>query len=431
MNSNERKEERSFVASLDVKSLVCALKVEEESWTKAASLKRSRRNWFITALRLVKTTLNYKVFWRSKLDNEVDVLVIGFSLNQCHSLSPVVDELKSAGMSVLYEELVEKGHSQWFDGLNRFQALVKTVTFLKMHPGARAKDRSFDINVYKVFRNARIIHESFKQVNPVYLLVSNDHTPRNLLLAACARFLDVPSGYVQHAHVTLNFPPPSYFTELFLDGPIAARVYSDLSQGLVRPPKLHQVGPVRFQNRKRGTNAFQGQNQGYIGIGMDYQCTLLGVNDLKVMKAYPVRFAIRFHPRTDLKLKSETLGVLKRNGIETIDFDDSTAEAFLAQIGSLITGISSLALDAAYRGVPTFVLRNKSDYYGFIQEGLVQNGEALPENIEHYKKCIGRLNIDEVLTRFFVNETDQSSASTIAEIIIGRGELKRHLNLDK
>ena len=103
---------------------------------------------------------------------------------------------------------------------------------------------------------------------------------------------------------------------------------------------------------------------------MDYQCTLLGVNDLKVMKAYPVRFAIRFHPRTEPKLKSETLGILKRNGIETVDFDDSNAEAFLAQIGGLITGTSSLALDAAYQGVPTFVLRNKSDYYGFIQRSL-------------------------------------------------------------
>ena len=431
MSRQERKEALSFVASLDVKSIVCALKVEEQGWSGAESSRRSRRNWFITTLRLVKTTLNYKVFWRSKQENEIDVLVIGFSLNQCHSLSPVVDDLKSAGLSVLYEELVEKGHSQWFDGLNRFQALLKTVAFLKKHPGARAKDHPFDINVFKVFRNARIILESFKHVNPLYLLVSNDHAPRNLLIAACARFLDVPSGYVQHAHVTLNFPPPSYFTELFLDGPIAARVYSDLSQGLVRPPKLHQVGPVRFQNRKRGTNAFQGQNQGCIGIGMDFQCTFLGVNDLKVMKAYPVRFAIRFHPRTEPKLKSETLGILKRNGIETVDFDDSNAEAFLAQIGSLITGTSSLALDAAYQGVPTFVLRNKSDYYGFIQEELVQNGETLPENFQHYKKIIGQLDVDEVLKRFFANEPQQSSAGKIAEIIIGRSELKRHLDLDK
>ena len=147
MSRQERKEALSFVASLDVKSLVCALKVEEQGWSRAESSRRSRRNWLITTLRLVKTTLNYKVFWRSKQENEVDVLVIGFSLNQCHSLSPVVDDLKSAGLSVLYEELVEKGHSQWFDGLNRFQALLKTVAFLKKHPGAGPKTNPFDINV--------------------------------------------------------------------------------------------------------------------------------------------------------------------------------------------------------------------------------------------------------------------------------------------
>ena len=422
MSRQERKEALSFVASLDVKSLVCALKVEEQGWSGAESSRRSRRNWFITALRLVKTTLNYKVFWRSKHENEVDVLVIGFSLNQCHSLSPVVDELKSSGLSVLYEELVEKGHCQWFDGLNRFQALVKTVSFLKMHPGARAKDRSFDINVYKVFRNARIIHKSFKQVNPAYLLVSNDHTPRNLLLAACARFLDVPSGYVQHAHVTLNFPPPTYFTDLFLDGWIAARVYSDLSQGLVRPPKIHQVGPVRFQNWKRTVNDLKGDQKACIGIGMDYHCDLLQGNDFQALQAYPARFAVRFHPRTAAKLKSSTVASFHKYGINVIEFDDASAEAFLSQINTLITGMSSLALDAAYQRVPSLILRNTSDYYGFLQEGLVQNAETLPETLELFNRMIEQVDLEGRLEQYFFS-ADCASASPsqrVVNIIIGQ-----------
>lgn len=393
-----------MVASLDVKSLVCALKVEEQSWTKAASQRVGRRNWFMTAIRLVKTTLNYKVFWRSNHESEVDVLVIGYSLNQCHSLSPVVDELKSAGLSVLYEELVEKGHSHWFDGLNRFQALVKTVTFLKMHPGARALDRSFDINVYKVFRNARIIHESFKQVNPAYLLVSNDHTPRNLLIAACARFLNVPSGYVQHAHVTFNFPSPRYFTDLFLDGPIAARVYNQLTEGLARPPQLHQVGPVRFQNHKRSPNGLKGEQRACIGIGMDYQCNLMQASDFRALQAYPARFAVRFHPRTAAKLKSSTMASFHKYGIDIVDFDDSSAEAFLSQISSLITGTSSIVLDAAHQGVPSFVLRNKSDYYGFIQEGLVQNAETLPETFELFNRMIDQIGLEDGLGQYFAQD---------------------------
>lgn len=400
MNRQERKEALSFVASLDVKSLVCALKVEEQSWSGAESSRRSRRNWFITALRLVKTTLNYKVFWRSKLENEVDVLVIGFSLNQCHSLSPVVDDLASAGLSVLYEELVDKGHSQWIDGLNRFQALVKTVTFLKMHPGARAKDRPFDINVYKVFRNARIIHESFKQVNPAYLLVSNDHTPRNLLIAACARFLDVPSGYVQHAHVTLNFPPPSYFTELFLDGPIAARVYSDLSQGLVRPPKLHQVGPVRFQNRKRGhrTKKVLPKNQQVcIGIGMGLHCNLFTPNDFVKLSKYSAEFALRFHPRTSPNAKHRIRAQFRQNGIKVREFDQTSAENFLSRINVLVTKNSSLALDAAYQGVPTLVLRNADDYYGFLREGLVKSLKELPANLAEFIHQVGQVDPDALM----------------------------------
>jgi len=294
------------------------------------------------------------------------------------------------------------------------------MSFLKMHPGARAKDCSFDINVYKVLRNARIIHESFKQVNPDYLLVSNDHTVRNLLIVACARFLNVPSGYVQHAHVTLNFPSPRYFNDLFLDGPIAARVYNQLMEGLARPPQLHQVGPVRFQNRR--VNDLEGDQKACIGIGMDYRCNLLQGNDFQTLRAYPVRFVVRFHPRTAAKLKSSTMASFHKYGIDVIEFNEASAEAFLSQIGTLITGMSSLALDAAYQRVPSLILRNTSDYYGFIQEGLVQNAETLPENLELFNRMIDQMDIEGRLEQYFFSADYAlvSPSRRVANIIIGQ-----------
>jgi len=151
-------------------------------------------------------------------------------------------------------------------------------------------------------------------------------------------------------------------------------------------------------------------------------------DDFLALQAYPVRFVVRFHPRTAAKLKSSTMASFHKYGIDIIEFDDVSAEAFLSQINTLITGMSSLALDAAYHRVPSLILRNKSDYYGFIQEGLVQNAETLPENFELYEHMIEKLKIDEVLERyfFFLDSDSTSPSRRVAKTITGQCQKEQH-----
>lgn len=394
------KEFLRFLNQLDVKHHVGSLREQDSAWQEAAV--GPRRGLAHAMARVLVAALNYRLFWAPRKGDFAEVVSVAFSKNQHNALAPVVEQLTLRGVSTRHWELSKSRPTAYFDFGVRLFAGWKTIAFLIKQPGARAVGRSFDQDVYRLYRNAWHLWKGLTRMVPKYVLLSSDHQLSCLLLASMAAYRGICSGYVQHAHVTSNFPCPRYFTHYFLDGEVALRTYTNLQNGTGPAPRLIAVGPARYERRGAKTVDWGvPQVRRQVGIGMDLACTLLTENDVRVLARYPVEFNIRFHPRTRPAKKSAVISLFSKEGVCVTDFPQESSEAFIAQSDAIITGTSSITLDAAFQGVPSLILRNRRDYYGFIREGLAIQVEALPGSFAELSQMIAHSTFTEVLPAYF------------------------------
>ncbi len=222
-----------------------------------------------------------------------------------------------------------------------------------------------------------------KRYRPRAIVFTNDHLviARSLLLAA--KKLDITTYYVQHACVSKYFPPLQ-FTHAFLDGQDAFDKYSSIGD---IESKVHLVGISKFDRYTDVLN--DNKNVKVIGIAFNFIEEIEKIYSFtkKLLLKHPdLSFLIRPHPgdRRDLTILGE---------FELSDTREENSFQFLSKIDVLITGDSSLHLEAVLINVyPIYYSfdshKRRFDYYGFLQNKLVdycKNMHALNESINRLK----------------------------------------------
>lgn len=218
------------------------------------------------------------------------------------------------------------------------------------------------------------------------LVLANDHSTMHRCLLLESQKKQIKSLYVQHASVSEIFPPLS-FTVSCLDGRDSLEKYKSCG------PILGNVlltGGTRFDHMVPH-KAFP-PDVVNIGVALNL------VDNIDKVKAFiqqiiklwsdekKLALTVRQHPRLyDNNFVNWSEGL----GCYISDSRIETSFEFLSKIDVLVANESSIHLDAAMMGIPSFLYNYSdcqlNDYYGFGKKGLLTR-------IEDAEKLIGYLN---------------------------------------
>ena len=205
----------------------------------------------------------------------------------------------------------------------------------------------------------------FSRVPVRGLLVANDHSPVSRCVSEAANALRVPSIYVQHANVSLDFPPPTAYDLMLLDGASAVKTYEALGN---LSGNLVPIGAFRLRrSARRGAI----NNPPYaIGVAISALVPLqvLELFIERLMQDSRVqRVLIRTHPAQSV---NEIRSAFESGhpGVEINPGSECLYSSFLDKIDIVIAGNSCVVHDALAYGVPAFYApldTARPDYYGF------------------------------------------------------------------
>ncbi len=217
-----------------------------------------------------------------------------------------------------------------------------------------------------------------KKYRPQAIIFSNDHNDDARALLLAANKLDIPTIYIQHASVSLAFPPLEFSLSL-LEGEDSLLKYQQCGPisgnvKLIGMPKADKFLQFRSFKKLVEKAAICG------GLLDDYE--LLKETVLVVVKHFPeIQFTFRPHPNDKRDFNFVTaLGPNARIS------NPKTENAFeyLKQQDLVIAADSSIHLEAALLNIPGLYFRfSKSDalfdYYGYVKNGLIQYAETAEE----------------------------------------------------
>ena len=255
----------------------------------------------------------------------------------------------------------------------QYPAALLGLRHLVGHRALRFFDLVFyAIGYYEVYRRA------LRHYRPRAVVFANDHNDdsRSLLLACRAE--GVPTAYVQHASVSTNFPPLGFDLSLLegqdaLDkyrqcGPVAGRVE------LVGMPKADA-----FLSRRNTS-----PRVARVAVACNIHDPLPALTEALVFLTgqFPdLAFTLRPHPSDP-----RDFGGL-RQLLPSLQWSDARQEQvfdFLLAHDALIAADTSTHLEATLLNVASIYYRFgtnalTNDYYGYVQHGLVERANSLPE----------------------------------------------------
>jgi hypothetical protein len=217
-------------------------------------------------------------------------------------------------------------------------------------------------------------------IKPAFVIQSNDHSIGNRCLRLAAETLGIKTVYMQHASVS-NLFPPLEFDYAFLDGEDALKKYVACRQSWMS---------IQRQNANvSNVTVFLSGQQKKIAITSSVDkafCVGIGVNILDefsclkiildVLNGKGVSCIVRTHPGQSSAFLYELGNYTTQNKyVQFLDSKTSSLSDFFGRCSILVAANTSLHLEAAIAGLPTYYqefsrLVHKSDYYGFVKSGL-------------------------------------------------------------
>ena len=369
------------------------------------------RGLFFQVAKFIKHLLIYlRVRQPGASGDPVKVVAFFGSLNQKHSLEITIDSIRQRGITVLAiapEGLIERptGKQQFspfrYSLLDVCKALfllgrrgpalyreVKTV-----HPIAVSW---YFVKFCSAYGYLCAFHRILKQTKPEFVITSNDHNVPNRCLLAVAQKLGIKTVYLQHASVS-NLFPALRVDFAFLDGQCALDIYRECEHNC-RPIDAEAPKPkILLTGQKKPLTRPKTSGREVIGVALNsldkVDAAIEFVNDL-ADAGYAIR--VRWHPGQkdrDIKSYKEAFA-----GYPRVSLSNPKAESvadFMANIGWLIAGNSSIHLEAALSGVlPIYyelIPTDNPDYYGYVKHGLAKLARTSAdilwwvENTERYK----------------------------------------------
>ena len=232
-----------------------------------------------------------------------------------------------------------------------------------------------------------------KKYKPRAIVFANDHLFKHRALLLAAKSQNIQTCYIQHASVSNLFPPLSFDLSM-LEGLDSLKKYEECGESdsiikLVGMPKFDD-----YINYKRKPE----KDIKTIGIAInpsdDHNEVFMLIEELnKNLSSHKI--LLRPHPKDFRLLRSSKIR------FEYSDSKSETAFDFLTGIDLLISGGSSIHLEAALLHIPCIMYgfnheKEITDSYGYLRNGLVQKAENPETVIQLIKENNIKIDIDKL-----------------------------------
>lgn len=344
-------------------------------------------------------------FYVGKSDNQdVDVFVFAETLNQWTSLNSSVVGFDD--LLIRYELLIDINLKH--DVCDSFRSNTKFCTFgfVELVVGSlvmasrlkfliielRKKDSELigrRLNSFlTIYFWIPFFFSALKRSKPKIILCSNDHNPSNRSLLAVAKYLKIPTAYVQHASVSSRFHKLD-FDYSFLDGKSAYEAYVQCESNTHDSSAKNDTERCVFLSGvKRPLTIVPNKSadRGVVGIACKEAD---GIEEVIRLCEYMVQsgkqVSLRYHPATGQdaidelnKFVEQSAGSIMLSSPYT-----SPVNEYLGSIDSLVASNSTILLEAAIVDVKSIYYEFRPavtpDYYGYVEKGIAVQAYSIKE----------------------------------------------------
>ena len=419
----------------NIKACLDILNITPEDWLEFSAgqntdtnLKRFKnRNIVYSSIRQVfgylkLIFLHFKV--KKSLFEKNDILFFAVTPNQYNVLSPIAKELKGLEYVFMTSKTLEKRmiatgvNSEHIEiGLKQLLLLcILHVTRLKaLYRMYERKPKLF------YFRGKSIISVHFwlvfhlnflNEIRPKLVLVANDHNAETRSLIESCKMMKIPIAYVQHAEVSPRFHSLD-FNISFLYGQHSLEIYKRCESRrsvLSSPPKeryyslVGSMRPIFQENYERKKTRNKNLRLGLLIKGTDDVSDI--VDYVNHLSQYG-EVIIRPHPNMKFEKLVSELYKLSRGKVLYSDPRTQNPADFLSNVNVVISGNSTMLLEAAIAGVLPIYVENMSagvlDYYGFVKNSIAMLSESVFSISEAHLKKSQIYKCDSVAIQYYIN----------------------------
>jgi hypothetical protein len=355
------------------------------------------------------------------------VAIVCSTKNQYDAIEPVLPRLGSF-------LLVTRGGAPAGDVLVKrsrviFRSLLHVPSTLLRALGSSGRRRARYAQFFHRFLLAYGYSHEYRrlleELGPKVVVLLNDHSVGERAARYAAWSLGIPTLYLQHASVTAQFPPLA-FDVACLEGQDAAEKYAAAGPSTTRvlltgSPKADSL--IRLRTRDRGSVRAVGVCP---SLRDGLEDVLAWVAALRAQLP-EWEIVLRLHPRDERPWRESLDPAM---GLSS-GRDEPVAD-FLARVGSVVCGPSSILLEAALAGVqPVSVDFSGSplaDRYGFVAGGLAPQFSR-PEECAEYLRTERAGDGDIALLQRYDatigTEYEGRSAELVAQAILDLAEQGR------
>lgn len=354
-------------------------------------------------------TLQFLLWTLSKWSPQADMarpklrpmkfVVLATSRNQINTTSGIVEALRGQGDTVLAmskKKRLKSEADQFLFTPIAFSAVDLARAFIcyRNHASALYEQLKSQctlgatdsyVEVAKVYLYLAYFYRVLKQVNPGYVITSNDHSAMNRCMLAIAHHLNIKTVYVQHASVSSAFPA-LLFDYAFLDGPAAAETYALCKDNYPDAFKRKIETTIIYSGQKKTLTKRSSEPQSAVGIAVNKLDDIDSVvRTMRLLAENGHRVIVRWHPRQNEQDVRKLEKQIKEGSPTAVlsNPEDESVDAFLNELQFLIAGNSSIHLEAAIKGVVPlyyeFSPLDSSDYYGYVEKGLARRVQSACE----------------------------------------------------
>lgn len=351
---------------------------ECEFWAQCAGDERPlAKNYFAIAYWYAHAVLKHVYIYMRKprqwnetkklKDKACDLLIIHLTKNQKYAVAGILNNNQRYLTCSSEEECDIR--IPW--GRLALLTLKKiTPLFVEMNERGIAKNYGPWIDELARFSAGKVIaKELLTRVNPLAILISNDHSGISRSIIKVAQEKNIKVIYTQHGQIGNCFPKLNYDLTM-LDGMQAFDKYIDSG-------KPNGVIVITGRRKITKSSCKEKSKSDQIRIGI---CTnnldeiKLWDKLIKQLKEVNYTLILRPHPGDRRQKKWKKMSIKNE-----INYNDSILSDFLDEVDLIITGESGVVLDAYAKNLSSIIMKPRqlkskrmSDYYGFLKFSIAE-----------------------------------------------------------
>jgi hypothetical protein len=354
-----------------------------------------------------------------KLNSHAKYFVFAGTANQLSSLNQTIDSLVKEN-----ERVVSIANSKLLNNDNEKRYIPFQLTIIDgvrivwlfitrwpvLYSTLRAKSSiSIDwhlSNFCSVYIYLVYFYRILTSIKPEFVITANDHNPENRCLLAVAHHLSISTVYLQHASVSPIFPAlrVSY---AFLDGQYALDIYRQCEANKPQTSVCLPVPQVILSGQKKKLRKSDITKRNVVGVALNTldhaDATIKFVNSLA---SNGINIRLRWHPGQAASDVTLYRRIIRRQPLITLsDPLQEPVHLYLEQIGWLVSGNSSIHLEAALSGVIPiyyeFSPASHPDYYGYVKHGVARSIQSASELLEILREVDTDYFPDSIAIRYY------------------------------